>query len=340
MSLVTIRNKQTGEVKQVDSSELSNYGVGTSKTTEKKNILQGNTLPVAGGILGGTVGSLLGGLPGVGGAAAGYAGADVLRKSLADLLGIDISGRSTEAVGDIGQTMAGAGTSAIAQALGEGVAKAAGFVAHPIKSVTNKMVVEPLKKLATTIDIGDVLSTLFQKGNQQFAKNVMSSEFSPAYNTLASDVASSVANLVPHEAAQNVAPGVAQTMGDVASMSLPISEANLLKSNLQRGVSEFYGERGPAIVELRKLLASVLKQEIEQKAPASVGVGNKIASLMYGLPDTMTGLTYALPWAAGRSVRAAAGVPIKLSQFLLSNPATQKLIPALSQLLTNSGENQ
>lgn len=86
--MVTIRNKQTGELKQVDETELGNYGVQKQPGFVEK-LVSGPTLPIVGGLLGAGGGSIVGG-PGAGtvaGTGIGVAGAKALQNTLMDLLG-------------------------------------------------------------------------------------------------------------------------------------------------------------------------------------------------------------------------------------------------------------
>lgn len=347
MGLITIKNSQTGEVKQVDSSQLGNYGINqnaptnSNRTKTVEEVRQSNTLPkLIGGVGGGLLGTLAGGpVGGVVGAAGGGAIGSALNDFAASIFSL-LKGQPVHQPNPLDYFKSGAEQGGY-QALGEGIGGVAKFAAHPIGSVVNNMVVKPLAESPATVDIAQILGDLFQQGKSQFAKKLISTQFPEAYNTLSTNVASSLTDLLPHQAAQNIAPGVAQGMGDIASQIIPVSDANILKTSAQRGVGDFYGEQGPAMIELQKLLASLLKNKIESTpgVPASVGIGNKIASLMYGVPDALSGLSYGLPWQTGRVLRNASSVPIHLAQFLLDNPVSQASLPALTQLLGGMGGN-
>jgi hypothetical protein len=121
---VTIRNKNTGEIKQVPVDQLGKYKIGASvdmgdtnnaalQITQQRlqelsqnkigtsqpqqpqgdfmnKLLRSRTLPIAGGIIGGGVGTLAGPVTGIAGAGGGAMAGDVVRKELAGLLGIDL----------------------------------------------------------------------------------------------------------------------------------------------------------------------------------------------------------------------------------------------------------
>lgn len=343
------RAKQAGYSQQeIDSYLAKSQTSKPMKTVEETR--RGNKLPeTIGGIGGGILGGITFGLPGavVGSSLLGGAG-NLLNDTAAEVAAMRQRQKGTpENIGELGGTFHGGGfgetvKSGIRQGgyelLGGLIGKLLKFGAHPIKSVVDTMVVNPLKKSPKMVNINKILGDLYKKGGDMFSDRLMSSEFPEAYGKLQSNVISSASNKTPHLPAENIAPGIPQSIGDIADLNVPIADANLLKSNAQRGVAEFYGEKGPAVIELQKLLATLLKKEIESNAPKSVATGNKIASLMYGLPDILTGLTYGLPWSAGRSVRAGVGAPIKLLQYLLDNPATQRGLPAFSHLLGGGEE--
>lgn len=164
---VTIRNKKTGEIKQIPREELGNYNIGSptqignndntalritqqrlqelqqNKTPQESdqpqedfmtNLLKSRALPIAGGIAGGTGGAVLGGgiasIPaGAGGAFAGATAADVARKELAGLLGIDLGegqGGISSGTGNI-QSVVGTAKKGVEAAKTQAIAETGGI---------------------------------------------------------------------------------------------------------------------------------------------------------------------------------------------------------------------
>lgn len=168
MATITIRNKKTGETKTIPQEQLMQFGVNMPQQTQlggqapqgentavqaiqarlqelgqpqqeeqqpqgdfMTRLLQSRTLPIAGSVVGGGVGSLAGPVTGIAGAGAGYAGGDVVRKELSNLLGVE--GKQAERTPEtIAETAKGAGTAAAAQGIGE----TAGFALKFIKPGT------------------------------------------------------------------------------------------------------------------------------------------------------------------------------------------------------------
>lgn len=164
MATITIRNKKTGETKTVQQDDLLKFGLNSPKETSlgsgtpqgentavqaiqsrlqelqggsqpqqqpqgdfMTRLLQSRALPIGGSMVGGGIGSLAGPATGVAGAAGGYAGGDVIRKELANLLGI--KGESVERTPkSVGKTAAGAATAGLAQGVGETAAYALKFI--------------------------------------------------------------------------------------------------------------------------------------------------------------------------------------------------------------------
>lgn len=314
MALVTIRNKQTGETKQVDSSELSKYGVTQSQPETQKPL--GGLIPVGTATIAGILGSLFGTpLLGAGAAGGGYIAGKGIESGLA--------GNPLSAGSNLGMGPAQATGN---QLLGSGIAKGAGFLTHPIAPFTN-MATRALTKSPAMIDIGKFLSDLFSQGTQKFAKNVVGSEFTPAYNKVATDISSAVPELTKHIAGTGQASNVVQNL-------IPALTANSLKSGLQQGSKEFYGAVGPTDIEMRKLAAYLLRQELES-AVSGIKVPNAIAAGMHKIPNALEDLTYALPWRTGILARHVGQLPAKAIQKAIpeSGGFLNYLLPALFQAL-------
>ena len=97
---------------------------------EQGGFLQSKTIPVIGSILGGGIGALAGPATGIAGAGAGYAGGDIARKSLMNLLGMSQIQTPIESVTE---TTKGAGTMAGLQATGVGLGKVLPYL-NPFKT--------------------------------------------------------------------------------------------------------------------------------------------------------------------------------------------------------------
>lgn len=164
MSTITIRNKKTGETKTIQQDELLKFGLNSPKETQlgsgtpqegntavqaiqarlqelqgdsqpqqqpegdfMNRLLQSRALPIGGSVLGGGIGVLAGPVTGVAGAGAGYAGGDVIRKELSNLLGV--KGKQAERTAkSVGETAKGAATAGLSQGVGQTAAYALKFI--------------------------------------------------------------------------------------------------------------------------------------------------------------------------------------------------------------------
>ena len=120
----------------------------TVEETRKSNKLPETIGGIGGGILGGLVGSVPGAI--VGAAGGGGIGAS-LNDFAAQIAALRQRQKGTpENIGDLGggfnESIKAAGRQGGYQALGEGLGGLLRFGAHPIKSVVDTMVVNPLKK--------------------------------------------------------------------------------------------------------------------------------------------------------------------------------------------------
>jgi hypothetical protein len=143
-------------------------------------ILQGKTIPVVGGAIGGIAGGLLGGVPGIGGAAAGYAGGDVIRKLLAKQVGVQAE--PANQLQSIGETALGAGGAALTEVAGLGLGKLIGKGASLLKAKPAQYTPEMLKTGLQTAEKGSTLRNtaiqLATKENKKIEGNKLTTAIS------------------------------------------------------------------------------------------------------------------------------------------------------------------
>ena len=155
----------------IEATKLLPSGQGVGQPTQPgiqpqrggiERLLQGQTLPVAGATIGGLAGGLMGGVPGIAGAGLGYAGGDVIRKNLLDLLGLRQSQVGKQALQDVTSTAGGAVGASALGALGLGVGKLGGKAIGVIspKLMGNKLIQSGMAKIKGNISGSSLVKSL------------------------------------------------------------------------------------------------------------------------------------------------------------------------------------
>lgn len=348
--MATIRNKRTGEVRTVDETELPSYGITPSEAPKKKGKILGGKIPLAGGILGTIGGGIAGNIPGsIAGAGIG-AGAGVALENLLE----DLLGQQQETPG---QQLAQAGKEIVTQGAGAALGGIGGKLLsklfNPIRSLAGLQDII-LKRSPRSINVGEtvapgavpsVLEKLKSESLPALSRRGMGTEAVESLNRLIPDVASAVSSLRPHIPAESIKPGVDLTAGkNVAALKLPHFQANVLKREFGKGISENYGKLGTAEEELRKGFVRLLGQEISRGQPA-ISLTNLLMRGLY-LPQAIGnqisyagGLLGPSGYYTGRALGALGNLPGK-ALGKLGDIAPYLLPPTLQSSFRNFGQEQ
>lgn len=267
------------------------------------------------------VGGYTGAVAGAGaGAGAGNGLADFIRGLSGD--------KSVNATQTLQNTPDQVKSGAAAEALGVPIAKGLGLVAHPIMPFINR-VNTILDNSPKVTDMGKILNDFRTNELPKLYAAGHGNAAQAAYDDLTQRVRGMITAIKPH------VPGNANTVGDIADMSIPVSQANEIKRSLYQLVGDNYGEIAKPNVEAIKGFAKLTKDQVAKAEPA-ISKYNAAASGLYKVPDTAKALTNIIGLgqpAAARSLQMITGAPTKAAQKVI--PANggylRTLIPGLFQ---------
>lgn len=336
--------------------EINDYlKQGQQKAPWLNNVLQlggavgGGVLGGAGGAVAGAAvplanltgaselaGGYLGGVAGAGaGAGVGNAGADWIRKTLLGDKTVDMNQTVPNSV-EAGKE------GAIGQAIGGPLAKGLGIAAHPIASVMSgavpfiKGVDATLAKSSKQIDIGELLGLYRKNVIPEMQKQGVGSDATQAFNKLSADMAGATS-------AYKAGPKLMDT--EAMGMNLPIAQANQLKRDVAKSVSNFYGQATQnADINTRKAFGGLLKDAIQTAEPG-VKWANNTASALYKVPEVTQGLAQILALGnpkAAKAIDMLGNIPRKMVQTPIPKGGgyLNQTLPILIQMLQQTNRSQ
>jgi hypothetical protein len=265
-------------------------------------------LPAVGGAAGGLVGGIggtvggvgVGGVPGaLGGAALGGAGGEAFKQLINRMRGAAAPATPGDAALSIaGQGALQGGAEAAGGVIGAGMKMAAPRIMQAAVKPTMKMlgdvlhgapvprVVQTLLDEGVNVTAGGLakLNGLLATSQQDLKALLAGAEAGGAPGVNPYAVTSRLGE-VAQRAAQQVNPAAdVATVGQVGNAfldeyggrTIPLSEANAIKSGTYQTLRKNYGALGSADIESQKALARGLKEEIEQQAPGADLLNRKI----------------------------------------------------------------
>ena len=294
-----ISNKSTGQTKTVSAADLPKYGLSAPTATQPQDKIPGivkAAAPVIGGGLGAAAGSVGGPVGSLGMGSLGAMGGQSLMNLIERLTG----GPAPENIQQNAESLRNAGG---AQLAGEGIGRAAGFLANPIRGL-GSMVDEILGGSNKAINLDELLNMF--KGNLPKTVGEMAGkgpETQTALNELSTRLGQMVHARLPYEgASSNVPVAVANDI----KRAIP-NLGNLLGS--QGGgatVADMYGGLSAPGFEVPKAFGSTLRDAIAQAEPG-VKFPNAAMHALYQVPDLLSGLTYLLGRRGGQAARMIGG---------------------------------